>query len=120
MKQREIPMLSEAKRPELVSMHLIEGCKTKLDAVLLCAQLSRLSYESLNALLCSDKSNFTKMLQGRVNLPCNKENELMTLCGNFAPLQWTAWKNGFELQEIAKDARIADLERQLAELHEAC
>ncbi len=114
--QTEMPILQKVGRIKMVSPDLIENCRTKLDAILLCIQLSRHKHEYISACLGIDKGNFSKMLQGTVNLHQNKECELMQICGNYAPLQWLAWSNGFDLQERAKDARIAALEAELNEL----
>jgi hypothetical protein len=102
----------------MVSQELIESCQNKLDAILLCIQLSRISHESISAHLGIDKGNFSKMLQGTVNLHQKKENELMQLCGNYAPLQYLAWSNGFDLQERSRELRIAELEQEIAELRD--
>ena len=48
-----------------------------------------------------------------------KANLLMEVCGNYAPLQYEAWSNGFELIEQSKDARIKELESLLKQLKEA-
>ena len=94
--QREIPLLNQAHKPELAPMELVKLCRNKMDSILLCIQLSRLSHEAICEYLEIDKGNFSRMLQGHVNLPQNKENLLMELCGNYAPLQWVAWMNNFD------------------------
>lgn len=115
MNQREIPIFQAAPAPEMVPVELMKMCRSKLDAIRLCVQLSRLTHSTIQDELGIDKGHWTRMMQGRAHFPTNKEGELMRLCGNYAPLQFEAAASGFELHAIDDKAqRIAALEAQLA------
>src|SRR5690554_2026577 len=106
--QREMPWMSAARVPAMVPDDLLRVCKTRLDAIRLCVQLSNLSNEYICEQLGIDKGHWTRMMQGRANFPDTKSVELMQLCGNYAPMQFEAMKFGFELKRN-------DLARELAE-----
>lgn len=116
MRQQEIRILGEARRPQMVPQELIHVRRHRLEAIQLCVQLSGLSNEYISEQLGIDKGHFSRMMQGKAHFPDAKSIALMQLCGNYAPLQFEAWALGFELQERAKDTRIAELERELAQL----
>ena len=113
MRQREMPMLGEPRRPKMAPWELVKVCKDELDAIRLCVQLSRLSNEALAARLGIDKGHWSRIMQGRAHFPSQKKLSLMHECGNYAPLQFVSWACGFDLQERAKDARIRELEAEL-------
>ena len=119
MKQREMPILGEPRKPDLAPLELVGKCKNGMDAIRLCIQLSGLAYETICDRLGIDKGHWTRILQGRAHFPTAKRVDLMRLCGNFAPLQFEASECGFELQEKAKDQRIRELEAELVRLKEA-
>lgn len=114
--QRQMPWMGEARRPEMAPMELITKCRNRLDAIRLCVQLSGMTHEYLAEQIGTNKGHWSRIMQGQAHFPTSRENDLMALCGNYAPIQWAAWSNGFDLQERAKDSRIAELEAQLAEL----
>lgn len=115
-KQREMPFLGEIKKPSLAPIELVKACRHRLDAIRLCVQLSSLP----NSVICSrlgiDNGHWTRIMQGQANFPDQKANDLMQVCGNYAPLQFEAWSNGFDLMEQAKDIRIKELEAELEKL----
>lgn len=112
--QRQMPFLSEARQPALVPQDLLSLCVTKLDAVRLCIQLSRLPHAAISESLAIDKGHWSRIMQGQAHFPTNKEGDLMRLCGNYAPLQWAANEAGFDLNARDERAqRIAELEKQL-------
>lgn len=112
-------MLAEHKKPRMLDMSVIEGCEHRLDAIRVCIQCSRLSNQTISGRLGLDNGHFTRMMQGKAHFPDAKANLLMEVCGNYAPLQFEAWSNGFDLVERSKDARIKELEQQLKQLKEA-
>jgi hypothetical protein len=114
--QREMPLLGKVRKPEQAPLDLVKNCRHRLDAIRLCVQLSTLSHQYICSELGIDKGHFSRVMQGRAHFPDAKSVELMHLCGNFAPLQYEAWACGFDLQERAKDARIQELEAELAKL----
>lgn len=114
--QREMPWLSAAHVPAMVPVDLLRRCKSRLDAIRLCVQLSNLSHESLCERLGIDKGHWSRIMQGRANFPDAKSIDLMYLCGNYAPMQFEAWKCGFELHKSEREKRIAELETELMAL----
>lgn len=114
--QREMPWLSAARVPAMAPIELVMKCRNRLDAIRLCAQLSNLSHETICENLGIDKGHWSRIMQGRANFPDSKSVEFMYLCGNYAPMQFEAWKTGFELHKSERDRRIAQLENELAAL----
>lgn len=119
LSQREMPFLAVMKAPEPVSQEFIKACNTELEALNLCMNLSRLPDEAIRDQLGIDKGHFSRIRKGRGNFPPNKRIALMNLCGNLAPVQYEAHRMGYDLQERAKDARIAELEAELQQLRKA-
>lgn len=117
--QREIPILSEARKCVDVPIELVKACKDELAALNLCMNLSNLSDEAIRDKLHIDKGHFSRMRKGRGNFPANKRLELMVLCGNRAPVQFEALHLNCDLVEKTKDALIRELEQQLAEARRA-
>ena len=117
--QREIPMLAGLRKPALVSDELVLSCRGRLDAIRLCIQLSRFPHQAIAEKLGIDKGHSSRIMQGQAHFPDDKANDLMRLCGNFAPLQYEAMTNGFELHERAQDARIRELQAEIERLKSA-
>jgi transcriptional regulator with XRE-family HTH domain len=110
--QRELgPMLGLARSPVEVDWALIAKCNDEQDALLLCVHLSRLANEEIARQLGIDKSHWTRIMQGRGNLPARKRTPLMSICGNLAPIQFEAMRFGRQLKEH-------DVEREEKELME--
>lgn len=108
--QRELgPMLGVARAPVEVDWALIAKCNDEQDALLLCVHLSRLANEEIARRLGIDKSHWTRIMQGRGNLPARKRTPLMSICGNLAPIQFEAMRFGRQLKEH-------DVEREEKEL----
>ena len=117
--QREMPFLASVKGPQDVPQEFIRACKSELEALNLCMNLSGLADEAIRDQLGIDKGHFSRIRKGRGNFPPNKRVALMELCGNRAPVQYEAYRLGCELVERSKDARIRELEQQLNELRMA-
>lgn len=109
--QREIPILGIAKNPSELDWALIAKCADEQDALLLCVHMSRLANEEIARRLGIDKSHWTRIMQGRGNLPARKRTQLMSICGNIAPIQYEAMRFGRQLKEH-------DVEREEKELLE--
>lgn len=114
--QREIRILTEAHGPKEVPMEFVKACKSELDALNLCMNLSNLSDEAIRDRLAIDKGHFSRIRKGRGNFPPNKRVALMELCGNVAPVQYEAWRVGRELVDQAKDLRIRELKEEINRL----
>lgn len=119
LSQREMPFLAEVKGPKDVPHEFIRACKSELEALNLCINLSNLSDEAIRENLGIDKGHFSRIRKGRGNFPPNKRVALMHLCGNRAPVQYEAYRIGCELVERSKDVRIRELESELLRLREA-
>lgn len=117
--QREMPFLAEVKGPQEVPFEFIKACKSELEALNLCMNLSRMSDEAIRDHLGIDKGHFSRIRKGRGNFPPNKRVELMEFCGNLAPVQYEAWKVGRDLVERSKDQQIRELRARLQELEAA-
>jgi hypothetical protein len=104
--QAEMQMFQEVRAPESVSSDLMRLCKSKLDAIRLCVQMSRLPHAAIQDRLGIDKGHWTRMMQGRAHFPTNKEGDLMRLCGNLAPLQWAVSDMGMSLGSQVDEAAI--------------
>lgn len=111
--QREMRLMGVARSTKQAPMELIKTCRHRLDAIRLCVQLSSLSNEYVSGQLGIDKGHWTRIMQGKAHFPDAKSVDLMTLCGNYAPLQYEAWACGFDLQESSKEQRIRELEAEL-------
>lgn len=98
--------MGQSRTPELVDWKLIEKCRHRLDAIVLCVQLSSYSHEEVSAQLGINKGNFSRMMGGRASFPDTKSVKLMEICGNFAPLQYEAHACNFELLDKSLLAAI--------------
>jgi hypothetical protein len=116
--QREIPMVAEARRPVMAPEALVRACSNRLDAIILCIQLSRLPQRVVARRLGLDAGHLTRILQGLAYFPDQKSVELMSVCGNYAPMQYEAMATGFELFQDLKAKRKAELQAALAQLEE--
>jgi hypothetical protein len=117
--QREIPILSVVKGPQEVPLEFVKACRSELEALNLCMNLSNLSDEAIRDRLAIDKGHFSRIRKGRGNFPPNKRVALMELCGNLAPVQYEAWKVGRDLVERSKDQQIRELRERLQQLEAA-
>ena len=120
MKQAEMPVLGDVKKPDNpVPQHLIELCKNKQEAIALCVKWSGIQDSTICHALGLDKGNFSRYMTGSANFPHNLENALQDLCGNEAVLQWACCSRNQRPIEIDNSQKIAELEKQLAEMREA-
>ena len=96
--------------PELVSRK-----QTLLAAIVLCVQLSGLDDKEVYLTLEIDAGHWSRIMKGDAHFPVDKLSDLMSLCGNEAPLQWLALKRGYQLVMLksAAERRIDELERAL-------
>lgn len=108
-RQREIPIMSDMPRPTLADASLVKACKSRMDAIVLCVQLSHYSHEAIAEMLSIDKGHWSRIMQGRAHFPDAKSVKLMELCGNYAPMQYEAMACGFELldKSLLKALRAA-------------
>ncbi len=114
--QREIPILSEVRKPHMAPAELVSQCHNRMDAIRLCAHLSGMSNETLCGELGIDAGHWSRIMHGRAHFPDAKSIQLMNLCGNYAPLQYEAMACGFELYENPTAKREAELVAELEAL----
>jgi hypothetical protein len=114
--QTQLAFVGSSKTPQLVADSLISKCRHRLDAIRLCVQLSDYSNETIAENLGIDKGHFSRIMQGKAWFPDTKSVELMTLCGNYAPLQYEAHATGFKLFKDAVAQRKEELRKELAAL----
>ncbi len=114
--QREIPILGIARVPQEVDWALVSKCNDEQDAILLCVHLSRLANEEIARQLGIDKSHWTRIMQGRGNLPARKRTQLMSICGNIAPIQFEAMRFGKQLKDNDLSQREKELRNELARI----
>jgi hypothetical protein len=113
--QQELrPLLGNVNRPMEVDWALIAKCNDEQDALLLCVHLSRLANEEIARQLGIDKGHWTRIMQGRGNLPARKRTQLMSICGNIAPIQFEAMRFGRQLKEHDVEGEEKKLLEQLA------
>jgi hypothetical protein len=117
--QKEMPFLAGVRAMKNAPDELVKKCRHGLDAIRLCIQLSNHTNEYLADKLGIDKGHFSRIMQGKAWFPDTKRIELMSLCDNRAPAQFDALMTGCELVEMSKDARIRELEAQLAAVRAA-
>ena len=118
-KQEIMKFISELPKPVMVDNTLIENCKDGRASIVLCMNLSRVKYSNtyLAALLGIDKGHFTRILSGDAHFPTNKREELMLLCGNYAPLQYEAMVLGLSVMKMTdKQKEIIKTENYLKQL----
>ena len=110
----ELPLVRKPAHVE-VSMELIRRQKSFINAIALSTQLSGLDDKEIYMTLGIDAGHWSRIVKGDAHFPVNKIDELMTLCGNEAPLKWLANKRGYSLQLLKTEAerRIEDLEFRL-------
>lgn len=117
--QREMPFVAVVKGPMEVPFELVRACKSELEALNLCMNLSGFADEVIRQHLGIDKGHFSRIRKGRGNFPPNKRIAVMEFCGNRAPVQYEAWRLGCELVERSKDAQIRELRERLQQLEAA-
>lgn len=119
--QQELkPLLGAVRtKPVLADWSLVAKCRDGQDAILLCVHLSRLANEEIAFQLSIDKGHWTRIMQGRGNLPERKRTQLMSICGNLAPVQYDSLKFGMKLVEDDLDAKEQALLAQLAQVQQA-
>lgn len=109
--QREITLLAVMQKPSVIEWSLIAKCNDEIEALQLCVQLSRYKYEVLAEKLGIDKGHFTRIMQGQGHLPARKRTQLMSICGNLAPVQFDCLRFGLKLKEEDLDAEEQEAQR---------
>lgn len=108
--------MSAVRAPEELPWELIAKCNDEQDALLLCVHMSRLANEEIARRLGIDKSHWTRIMQGRGNLPARKRTPLMSICGNIAPIQFEAMRFRRKLIEHDVEREEQELLRRLEQV----
>lgn len=116
MRQTELAVIGETRKPSLADRDLITRCPDSHQAVLLQIQLSGLTDEYVCDALGMDKGHFSRCRTGTAHFPTRKLGELQDLTGNTALAQFLAHRAGFDLRKV--DA-LKDEVRRLRERLEA-
>lgn len=112
----ELALLRNVDRVE-VPIELVTKQQTFAAAIALCIQVSGLEEKEVYLTLGIDAGHWTRIMKGEAHFPVNKLNDLMTICGNEAPLTWLANSRGYGLVLLKTEAerRAEDAERRLRE-----
>lgn len=116
-------LLARRAVPVEVSADQVARLGSLMAAINLCMTISGLDDKEICAELGIDPGHFSKITRGTGHFPPDKLNDLMTLCGNEAPLRWLAHSRGYGLVILKTEAdrraeeaeaRAAEAERKLA------
>jgi hypothetical protein len=111
--QRELGLIGSVRtKPDLVDWSLIARCHDELEALQLCVQRSRYKYHQLAHMLGIDPGHFTRIMNGQGHLPARKRTQLMSICGNLAPVQYDVLKFGYKMKEHDVEAELEEVERR--------
>ncbi len=96
--QKQLPMLSEMPAPKEVDMQIVKRCQTEAQAIAMCFNLSGYAVDTLSERLGVNKGTISKVVRGRAPIPRRVSRiAFMQACGNVLPMQWEAWKSGYQL-----------------------
>ena len=113
MKQIEIRMLGEPEPMRMLPDAWIKLCKTRHDAILLCFNASGLTNSYIAEACGIAQAQFTRITKGVAHFPDKKDDRLMEVCRNYAPMQYEAMACGFQLYQDPRAKREAELEAEL-------
>jgi len=111
---RPQPSAVTPQKPRMVDWALVSKCEDELQAVVLCVHMSGLKHEWIRDQLGIDKGHWTRLMQGNGNFPTQKRTQLMSICGNVAPLQWENMRLGYQMFENQIDREERELREKLA------
>jgi plasmid maintenance system antidote protein VapI len=108
---------TQAGIPVEVTAREIEREKTLGGAISLCAKAAGFELDKeLQRELGVDKAQFSRWLSGQEGIVWPKLIQLMTVCGNDAPVLWMLYQLGYDLASLRK--RETETERKLREAME--
>ncbi len=93
-------------------------CKTFLDALGVCIQVSRVKRTDANLAVSAGihPAQFSRIRQGKAHLPTEKIPLIEKLCSNTAITQWLASQHGAQLHFETLQEKVARLEAELAKV----
>lgn len=96
----------------------ISRCKTFLEALGVCIQVSRVKRTDANLAVSSGihPAQFSRIRQGKAHLPTDKIPVIEKLCGNTAITQWLASQHGAVLKVKTPDEIIREQAEVIAQL----
>lgn len=104
----------------LIDAIIIQKVPSMKEAIRLCINVSGYSQKFVAEYLDIDQGHMSKIMSGQGHFPEDKLLDLMSLCANYAPLQYLALNTGFELSRPdLRLQRIEKLEQELKELKES-
>lgn len=115
----QLDLLEKQQHPNQqdVSDEKLLALKNKHAALVLCMNVSCLEDKEIYGPLGLDQAQFSRIKNGSMNFPPNKENQLMDVCGNEIPLRYSALVRGKGLIVLRDtlEQKVAELEQQLAQ-----
>lgn len=112
--QREMPFFADLPDPEFLPDHLIETCNSFGDALSLCIQYSRLSYEAISNRSGINPPTISKMLKGSAGIKRKQLETIQRICGNYAIAQFFARDAGCHLVRTTDDEELQELKKRIA------
>lgn len=121
--QKQIELLIAPKpSPQPVADETIFLCKDKLAAIRLAMAASGLEEKEVYMALQLDKATWSRIMSGLANWPTDGDERFEAIVGNNVLTKWQMHRRGYEPpkrrldaieeQLAARDARIAELERE--------
>lgn len=100
--QQQLRYLTEIPKPVEIDMSIVKKCEAKNQSVAMCFNLSGITLDTLAERLGVNKGTLSKVVRGRAPMPLRVSLiDYMRACGNLLPLQWLAWKSGYQLVDRA-------------------
>lgn len=100
--QTQLRYLSEIPKPVEITPNIVHLCESRHQAMAMCFNLSGVTLDTLAERLGVNKGTLSKVVRGRAPLPLRVSLiDYMRACGNLLPLQWLAWKSGYQLVDRA-------------------
>ena len=100
--QTELRYLTEIPKPSEVDAAMVKRCESRHQAMAMCFNLSGHTLETVADALNVNRGTMSKVVRGKAPLPLRVSLiDYMRACGNLLPLQWLAWKSGFQLVDRA-------------------
>jgi hypothetical protein len=100
--QTQLRYLTEIPKPVEIDMAIVKKCEARHQAIQMCFNLSGVTLDTLAERLGVNKGTLSKVVRGRAPMPLRVSLiDYMRACGNILPLQWMAWKSGYQLVDRA-------------------
>jgi plasmid maintenance system antidote protein VapI len=116
--QRELALLGQVKRPELVSKHLVGLCGTSGEAVLLAIRFGKKSQRQVAGLIGMEPAQLSRIVTGGAHMPADLAVSFAHAVGNWGWSQWCAHSIGMDLvvRSESSEEKMARLEAENIDL----